>query len=289
MTAAAILAFLAWKWISFPDVSRLGTAWPPTTSFMEIRKKELRREGKDDALLYDPVAYGRISPHLRRAVLVAEDDTFYEHGGVDIDALKDALRRDWEHKKLTHGGSTITQQLAKNLYLSPSRNPLRKLEEYLLASSLEKHLSKKRILELYLNVAEFGERVYGAQAAARFYFHESAAALSPEQAALIAGCLPNPRLMSPSHPNKRLRARQKMILSRMRKWGYLVEEQILSEKKPTSEPTASPSTTAGTAAPLTDTTETTTPSPSTTTESTAVTATTTSSPAESPTTTTGPP
>ncbi len=253
MTAAAILAFLAWKWISFPDVSRLGTAWPPTTSFMEIRKKELRREGKDDALLYDPVAYGRISPHLRRAVLVAEDDTFYEHGGVDIDALKDALRRDWEHKKLTHGGSTITQQLAKNLYLSPSRNPLRKLEEYLLASSLEKHLSKKRILELYLNVAEFGERVYGAQAAARFYFHESAAALSPEQAALIAGCLPNPRLMSPSHPNKRLRARQKMILSRMRKWGYLVEEEVLSEQKPASTPAPQPSATAA-PEPIPDTT-----------------------------------
>src|SRR5437763_6765559 len=121
--------------------------------------------------------------------------------------MKEAMQRDWAHRRITQGGSTITQQLAKNLYLSPSRNPLRKIKEYFIARSLENHLSKKRILELYLNVVEMGERVYGAQAACRTYFHTSASSITPSQAALLAGCLPNPRAMNPDAPNKRLRSR----------------------------------------------------------------------------------
>src|SRR3954463_10303471 len=240
----AIILLVAYEWITFPDVSVLATNPPATTAFMEQRKAELRAAGKSDAIDYRWVPYARISPYLRRGGLVAEDDTFYEHGGVDVDALQEAIRKDWERKKVTHGGSTITQQLAKNLYLSPSRNPLRKVKEYFIARSLENHLSKKRILELYLNVVEMGERVYGAEAAAHYYFHTSAAGLSPSQAALLAGCLPNPRLMNPGAPNKRLRFRQRMVLSRMRRWGYLFEKEVLTEKKPA--PTA-PTTTETTA------------------------------------------
>ena len=190
---------------------------------------------------------------LRRAVLVAEDDSFYEHEGVDVEAMKEAFERNWKRRRLAAGGSTITQQLAKNLYLSPSRNPIRKLREYFIARSLEKHLTKKRILEIYLNVVELGERVYGAEAAARHYFGKSAAGLSPSEAALLAGALPNPRVMNPGKPNKRLRWRQRMILSRMRRWGYLFERQVLAEKKP--EPAATTTTAIDTAAtaPVTDT------------------------------------
>src|SRR5438445_10908678 len=126
---------------------------------------------------------------------------------MDVEALKESIRRDWEHKKLMQCGSTITQQLAKNLYLNQSRNSLRKINEYFIARSLENHLSKKRILELYLNVVEMGERVYGAEAATRTYFHSAASAINPAQAALLAGCLPNPRVMNPEAPNRRLRAR----------------------------------------------------------------------------------
>src|SRR5712692_7548246 len=234
----AIVAYIAYARLAFPDVSELKNSWPKTTAFMELRKRELRAEGKDDTLIYEPVPYARISPYLRRAALVAEDNDFYEHKGVDVEALKEAIHRDWQHKKLTQGGSTITQQLAKNLYLNPSRNPLRKIEEYFIARSLENHLSKKRILELYLNVVEMGERVYGAEAAARTYFHTSASALTPSQAALLAGCLPNPRVMNPESPNKRLRARQRMILSRMKRWGYLFEKEVLTEKKPETTPAA---------------------------------------------------
>src|SRR6266550_6933332 len=226
-----VVAIIAYEWITFPHVAALKDDWPKTTAVMELRKRELRAEGKDDTLSYRPVAYARISPYLRRGVLVAEDNDFYEHGGVDVEALKEAVQRDWEKKKLTQGGSTITQQLAKNLYLNPSRNPFRKVEEYFIARSLEKHLTKKRILELYLNVVEMGERVYGAEAAARAYFDEPASALSPSQAALLAGCLPNPRAMDPAAPNKRLRARQRMILARMRRWGYVIEEETLAPKK----------------------------------------------------------
>ena len=236
VVAAAVAIFVAWQWITFPDVSELATKAPKTTAFMERRKAELRAQGKSDRLEYRWTSYGNISPYLRRAVLVGEDNDFYEHGGVDVNAMREALERDWKRRKLTHGGSTITQQLAKNLYLSPSRNPLRKVKEYFIARSLENHLSKKRILELYLNVVEMGERVYGAQAAAEHYFRKSPASLSPSEAALLAGCLPNPRRMSPGAPNGRLRGRQRMILSRMRRWGYVAEQEVLTAKKPEAPP-----------------------------------------------------
>lgn len=252
--AAAVVVFVAWEWITFPDIGELATKAPTTTAFMERRKAELRAQGKSDRIEYRWTSYGNISPYLRRAVLVAEDNDFYEHEGVDVTAMREALERDWKRRKITHGGSTITQQLAKNLYLSPSRNPLRKAKEYFIARSLENHLSKKRILELYLNVVEMGERTYGAQAAAEHYFQKSAASLSPTEAALLAGCLPNPRVMSPGAPNKRLRSRQRMILSRMRRWGYVAEQEVLTAKKPDAPPPAT--TTAPPAAETTETTDT---------------------------------
>jgi monofunctional biosynthetic peptidoglycan transglycosylase len=265
MLVVAIVLFIGYEWLTFPDVSALATKPPATTAFMEQRRAELRAAGKSDAIDYRWVPYARISPYLRRAVLVAEDDAFYEHGGVDVDALQEAIRKDWAHKKMTHGGSTITQQLAKNLYLSPSRNPLRKVKEYFIARSLESHLSKKRILELYLNVVEMGERVYGAEAASQAYFHSSASALSPAQAALLAGCLPNPRVMSPAAPNKRLRFRQRMVLSRMKRWGYLFEKEVLTEKKPEPPAPATETTaTVDTALQQTPPTDTATPEPTTT-------------------------
>lgn len=249
---AIVVLWVAWEVITFPDVAALAKERPKTTAFMEQRKKQLRAAGKSDALEWKWVPYGSISPFLRRGVLVAEDNSFYEHEGVDVKGMKEAFERNWKRRKLTHGGSTITQQLAKNLYLSPSRNPLRKVREYFIARSLEKNLTKKRILEIYLNVVEMGERVYGAEAASRHYFRKSASALSTREAALLAGCLPNPRIMNPGNPNKRLRARQRMILSRLKRWGYLLEREVLTEKKPAAETTITATDTAGTAA-VTDT------------------------------------
>jgi monofunctional glycosyltransferase len=241
---AVLAAWILFELITFPDVTKLKNAPPKTTAFMEQRKKQLRAQGKNDELKWRWVTYNRISPYLRRGVLVAEDNSFYEHEGVDTKGLKEAWERNLKRRKITHGGSTITQQLAKNLYLSPSRNPVRKVREYFIARSLEKHLTKKRILEIYLNVVEMGERVYGAEAAARHYFGKSAAALSTREAALLAGCLPNPRVMNPGSPNSRLRARQRMILSRMRRWGYMLEREVLTEKKPEPAKTETTDTTA---------------------------------------------
>lgn len=260
-----IAAWIGWEWATFPDVARLAKEPPESTSFMERRKKELRSKGESDELQRTWVSYERISPALRRAVLVAEDSALYDHEGVDLEAIREAARRDWKRRKITHGGSTITQQLAKNLYLSPSRNPVRKLREYFIARALEEELSKKRILELYLNVVEFGERVYGAEAAARHYFGKPAAALTAREAALLAGALPNPRVMNPGSPNKRLRARQRMILSRMRRWGTQFEREVLTERRLKEPATATaPEETPDTAADeaLPEETATVTPSPS---------------------------
>jgi monofunctional biosynthetic peptidoglycan transglycosylase len=293
IAVVALVLFAGYEWLTFPDVASLAGTPPATTAFMEQRKAELRAAGKPDAIDYRWVPYARISPYLRRAVLVAEDDTFFEHDAVDVKGLQEAIEKDWAHKKLTHGGSTITQQLAKNLYLSPSRNPVRKVKEYFIARSLESHLTKKRILEIYINVVEMGERVYGAEAAAQSYFHSAAASLSPSQAALLAACLPNPRVMNPASPNKRLRWRQRMVLSRMRRWGYLFEKEVLTEKKPApSAPVTDTTATVDTALQQVPATDTATPEPPTET-TTAPTSTETAPPTETvpppATTTTSPP
>ena len=161
------------------------------------------------------VSYSRISQDLKRAVLVAEDDAFWQHEGVDYRQLQKSLELDWSRGRFVRGGSTITQQLAKNLYLSPSKNPLRKLRELIIARRLEAELKKARILELYLNVIEWGDGVYGAEAAARTYFHTSASSLGPAEAALLAGAIVNPRRLNPARPTRRLMRRQELILRRM--------------------------------------------------------------------------
>lgn len=158
----------------------------------------------------------RISPHLQKAVLAAEDAAFYRHKGFDWDGLQEALSRNWDKGELRRGGSTITQQLAKNLYLSTRKNLFRKAHEALLTWKLERALPKKRILELYLNVAEWGQGVFGAEAAARHHFGKSAADLSPDEAALLAAMLPSPRRYDPIRMTPYLSKRQAQILRRMK-------------------------------------------------------------------------
>ncbi len=161
------------------------------------------------------VPYGRISPHLKRAVIVAEDGTFWDHEGIDLEQIRESMEVNLEQGRAARGASTITQQLAKNLYLSPSRNPIRKLRELIIARRLEAALRKARILEIYLNVIEWGDGLWGAEAAARRYFGVPAAALSPEQAAFLAGAIINPRLLNPARPGARLQRRQRIIMGRM--------------------------------------------------------------------------
>ena len=213
--AAAVVAVLAYVWLTLPDVRTLRTENPPTTAFMELRAAEARDRGQSPRRIQRWIAYGRISRDLKRAVLVAEDDAFWQHEGVDFEQLQESIEADWIRGRFVRGGSTITQQLAKNLYLSPSKNPLRKLRELIIARRLEAELKKARILELYLNLIEWGEGIYGVEAAARTYFGASAADLGPSESALLAAAIANPRLLNPGRPNARLLHRQQLILRRM--------------------------------------------------------------------------
>ena len=182
---------------------------------MTLREEEVARAGRPIRHYQVWTRYSQISQSLKRAVLVAEDDAFWQHEGIDLEQLKISIQRDIQRGAAIRGGSTITQQLAKNLYLSPSRDPLRKLRELIIARRLEAALPKARIFEIYLNVIEWGDGVWGAEAAARTYFGISAVALGPDQAALLAGAIINPRVYSPAHPNARLLRRQQIIRSRM--------------------------------------------------------------------------
>ena len=202
--------------MALPDVAALARTNPSTTAFIESRKTEAAGKGRSFTLRWTWVPLAHMSPHLLRAVLVAEDAAFYRHKGFDWDGLKDALTRNWEKGQLRRGGSTITQQLAKNLYLSPDKNLFRKGHEAMLARELERTLPKKRILELYLNVAEWGHGVFGAEAAARHHFGKSAADLSPEEAALLAAMLPSPRRYDPLRLTPYLSKRQAQILKLMK-------------------------------------------------------------------------
>ena len=212
---AAAFGVLAYSYLSLPDVRPLKTANPPTTAFMELRAREARAKGQAARRLQRWVGYSRISPEVKRAVLVAEDAAFWQHEGIDFDQLQESLEADWARGQLLRGGSTITQQLAKNLYLSPSKNPIRKLRELVIARRLEAELKKSRILELYLNTIEWGDGIYGIEAAARTYFHKSAAELDASEAALLAGAIINPRVHNPARPTARLLRRQQLILRRM--------------------------------------------------------------------------
>jgi monofunctional glycosyltransferase len=213
--AAAGFALVAYIWMTIPDVRPLKTTNPATTAFMELRDAEARADGRTPKHLQRWIAYTRISKNLQRAVLVAEDDAFWQHEGVDFEQLQESLQRDWMIGRFVRGGSTITQQLAKNLYLSPSKNPLRKLRELVIARRLEAELKKARILELYLNVIEWGDGIWGAEAAARTYFGTSAANLGPAESALLAAAIVNPHVLNPARPSARLLRRQQLILRRM--------------------------------------------------------------------------
>jgi monofunctional glycosyltransferase len=213
--AAAAFALMAYLYLTLPDVRPLRTENPSTSAFMELRAREARANGREPRRVHRWVAYRNISPELKRAVLAAEDSAFWQHEGIDLEQMQESIELNWSRGQLLRGGSTITQQLAKNLYLSPSKNPVRKLREWMIARRLEAELKKSRILELYLNIIEWGDGVYGAEAAARTYFQAPAAALGPSEAALLAAAIINPRVLNPARPSSRLLRRQQLILRRM--------------------------------------------------------------------------
>ena len=188
------IAYEAWNW---PDVATLARRAPKTTAFIDRYRERERNAGRDGRVAWTVVSYGAISPHLKRAVVVAEDVNFFSHHGFDTGQMKQAVAQALEDVELPRGASTITQQLAKNLWLSPSRNPVRKVKEAVFTWQLERSLRKRRILELYLNVVELGPGIFGAEAASRRYFGKAAVDLSEDEAVALAASLPKPSAWHP--------------------------------------------------------------------------------------------
>jgi monofunctional glycosyltransferase len=195
---------LLWKWVD-----------PGTTRFMDIRLGELREKNPAAQLKQQWVPYERISPYLKRAIVASEDAKFVDHEGFDWDGIQKALEKNQRRGRTVAGGSTISQQLAKNLFLTPTKSYFRKAEEAIITLMLEALWSKRRILEVYLNVIEWGNGVFGAEAAARHYFGTSAASLGPEQAARLAGMVPNPRFYDRNRNAPGLARKTTIILGRM--------------------------------------------------------------------------
>ena len=201
-------------WITAPDAAEFVDAWPEATAYMELRREQAREAGGDLAIAYRPVPLSRIPEAVQRAVRVSEDAAFYRHEGVDWHEVRAAVREAWQEEEAPRGASTLTMQLARNLYLSPERSFWRKLREVVIAAKIEDSLSKRRILELYLNVIELGPGVFGVEAAAQRYWGTSVAALGPPRAAELAATIPSPRRDNPATRTRRFLWRASLVARR---------------------------------------------------------------------------
>jgi monofunctional biosynthetic peptidoglycan transglycosylase len=280
---AAVVAGIGALWLGFvwPPPSWWRTHWPARTAFMAMRSRQLRGDGRAPPRRYFPVPADSMSAWLPRAAMAGEDEAFYLHHGIDYHALREAIgyrratfswrsRTDraelwrafgqsWSRRGRLRGASTITQQLAKNLYLSPSRNPLRKLKEAVIAYRLEWALDKDRIMALYLNVAEFGPNLWGVEAASRRYFDRPARRVSIDQAAMLIATLPHPLTSNPGYRPGRTSWRQQLILLKLGGAPVTVPPEEQEDTVPApglppgSDTTPRFDTTADTLAPRTDT------------------------------------
>ncbi len=230
--ATALLIVDVLRYFIYPDVSVLRDEQPLPTAFMQYREHQWAEEGNHQEIRHKWVSIERISPNIVKAVLIGEDDGFYHHDGFDIKGMENAIERSIEKGTLA-GGSTISQQLSKNLYLTPSKNPIRKLKEAIITWRIEKTLSKRRILEIYLNVAEWGDGIFGIEAAARHYYHKSAKNLTAREASRLAAVLPNPIKYNPTGNQRYVKNRARIIYKIMKRRGViqLIYKEVMRESK----------------------------------------------------------
>jgi monofunctional glycosyltransferase len=221
LAAILVVGWLAWEALTWPDVGVLARRPPVTTAFIERWRAIQRQAGRSDRVDRRWVGYGAISPSVKVAVLVAEDINFFSHRGFDGGEIRKALSQALEDRELPRGASSITQQLAKNLWLSPSRDPLRKTREAILTWQLERALSKRRLLEIYLNVVEFGPGVWGVDSASHRYFGKAAADLGDDEAALLAATLPSPTTWYPGSASAAYRRHVDAVRRRMERAQFL--------------------------------------------------------------------
>ena len=225
--ALLFLGYLAFEYFTLPQVAFLKKTIPAETALMKQRDREFAKThgGRLPKRFQIIVPYNAISDNLKTAVLVGEDDAFFEHEGFDYARIKDAITVDWEKKRFAQGASTITQQLARNLFLSTSKNPVRKLKEAILTYRMEHELEKRRILDIYLNVIEWGDNIYGAEAASRYYFGKPASQVSLNEAVLLAAIIPNPRRMNPMVSLKLSRFRYGVILDHLYRFHHITQAE----------------------------------------------------------------
>lgn len=215
LLGAVLLVVLYQLWV-FAQVLWWIDHNPSSSAFMDAGLSRLQDKNPDAELRHKWVPYERISPHLKRAIVAAEDSKFLDHEGFDIEGIQNAVEKNIKKGKLVAGGSTISQQLAKNLFLSGSRNFVRKGQEAIITLMIESTWSKRRILEVYLNVIEWGNGVYGAEAAARRYYKTSATNLNARQAAQMAAMVPNPRWLENHRSSRKYQRRVNTIARYMR-------------------------------------------------------------------------
>jgi len=231
----ALATLLAYLWLGLPgrgEVRALAKSNPALTGVMRQREKEALAAGRTPRRQQTWVPLSRVSRHLVHAVLSSEDQNFFGHQGVDWDAIEKSVQEDRKKWSFARGGSTITQQLAKNLFFTTHKSPVRKLRELLVAHWLEEDLGKRRILELYLNVIEWGDGVYGAEAAAQRYYGKPASALDADEAAGLAAMIPNPRRINPRVDPRRFARAQRRVVWLMAHAGYLSRSGLGAEPPP---------------------------------------------------------
>ena len=212
-------------YISLPDVRELETRNPASTALIDQRIRQAQNSYNNIEIQQDWVEFGTIPNLLKDAVRISEDAAFYQHRGIDFTELKEAIKKNWKKGKYVRGGSTITQQLAKNLYLSPHKSIMRKIKEYFIARRLEAHLNKKRIFSLYLNIIELGPGIYGVQAASKYYFKKNVDDLDLEEIVRLTAVIPKPLKIDPRGESRWLKWKATWILDALKRYEYISQEQ----------------------------------------------------------------
>ncbi|MBI3900444.1 MAG: monofunctional biosynthetic peptidoglycan transglycosylase [Gammaproteobacteria bacterium] len=228
----ALIIDLFYLMVTWPDWKALASGPIPKSNFIRDYEERRTEDKKLPALRWRPVSLSQVPKHLQRAAIIAEDSRFYEHSGFDLIAFREAMDRNMDEGRFKFGASTISQQTVKNLFLSSSRTPLRKWHELVLTWGMEQNLSKHRILEIYLNIAEFGTGIYGVQAAAQTYYGTSASGLTVAQSAELIASLPGPRKHNPATRTRFFQRRSHKILNLLTRYPGEAAEAIAREQAP---------------------------------------------------------
>ncbi|MCB0283420.1 MAG: monofunctional biosynthetic peptidoglycan transglycosylase [Calditrichaeota bacterium] len=217
--------FALWFYLSLPDVSYLKDKNPESTALIELRKEQAHEQGKKFRIRQNWVGFSVVPDMFKKTIRITEDSGFYDHEGVDWTELKESIKKNWEEGEFARGGSTITQQLAKNLFLSTEKSLFRKFKELFITYRLENELGKNRIFHLYLNIIEFGPGVFGVQAASQYYFNKNVSELSLSEMVRLTAVIPRPLTIRANGSSGWLKWKSRWILGKLKLYKYISEEE----------------------------------------------------------------